>query len=130
MTDKAALDFSIRYIWTRQAGDSVSVAGDPIHFKAVDSQRWRSGARFNYDVSDCITPYAGAYYDHEFDGKAKATTYGYSLDAPDLQGGTTVGELGITVSPVGKSWSVDVGVQGYTGVREGVTGSAQLKFDF
>ena len=132
ITDKASLDFSTRYIWTRQDSDSVTLStGDPARFEAADSQRWRSGARFSYAVCDYATPYVGAYYDHEFDGKARATTYGHNIDAPDLKGGTGVGELGLTVKPVKDSgFSFDLGVQGYTGVREGVSGSLQLKFEF
>ena len=132
ITDKASLDFSTRYIWTRQDSDSVTLStGDPARFEAADSQRWRSGARFSYAVNEYITPYAGAYYDHEFDGKARATTYGYRIDAPDLAGGTGVGELGLTWKPVKDSgFSMDLGVQGYTGVREGVSGSLQLKLEF
>lgn len=132
ITDKASLDFSTRYIWTRQDSDSVTLpTDDPVHFKAADSHRWRNGARFTYAVNEYITPYAGAYYDHEFDGKARATTYGYNIDAPDLKGGTGVGELGLAIKPVKDSgFSFDLGVQGYTGVREGVTGSMQFKLEF
>ena len=54
-----------------------------------------------------------------------------SIDSPDLTGDTGVGELGLTITPVKDSgFSMDFGVQGYTGVREGVTGSAQFKFEF
>ena len=131
VNDKAALDFSTKYIWTHQNSDSVTIQGDRINFKAADSQRWRTGARFSYAVNEMFTPYAGAYYDHEFDGRAKASTAGLSIDAPDLTGGTGVGELGLTFKPAKDSgFSVDLGMQGYTGVREGVSGSAQLKFEF
>ena len=67
--------------------------------RATDSRRWRSGGRFSYAVNEFITPYVGAYYDHEFDGKARGSTYGYSIDAPDLTGGTGSGELGISIRP-------------------------------
>ena len=99
ITEKASLDISTKYLWTHQDSDSVKVLGDPVRFKAVNSQRWRTGARFAYAASERIAPYAGAYYDHEFDGKAKASTNGYTIDAPDLKGGTGVGELGLTLKP-------------------------------
>ena len=54
---------------------------------------------------------------------------GHRLPLP--QGDTGVGELGLTIKPVKDSgFSMDLGVQGYTGVREGVSGSLQLKFEF
>ncbi len=131
LTEKASLDLSTRYIWTHQDSDSVKVANDPIRFKAADSHRWRTGARFAYAVNEYVAPYAGAYFDYEFDGKARASAHGYGIDAPDLNGGTGVGELGLSIKPVKNSGlSLDLGAQGYAGVREGVTGSLQLKYEF
>lgn len=76
--DKTSLDFFTKYLWTHQSSDNVTVAGDPIHFKAADSRRWRNGIRLNHAMSlesgAQLTPYIGVAYDHEFDGKAKATT--------------------------------------------------------
>jgi hypothetical protein len=66
---------------------------------------------------------------HEFDGEAKSSIYGRSIPSSDLKGGTGIGELGLTFTSA-KGISVDLGVQGYTGKREGVTGSLQLKFEF
>lgn len=135
LNNAASLDFSTKYLWTHQNSDSVTVAGDPIRFKAGDSQRWRNGARFNYALSmesgAQFTPYIGAAWEYEFDGEAKATTYGRNIDSPSLKGGTGMGELGISFKPAAASaFSMDAGIQGYTGVREGVTGSVQLKWEF
>ena len=73
--------------------------------------------------------------DYTFGGcihdKAKVTTYGYSIEAPELEGGTGVGELGITLTPSQDlPLSFDLGVQGYVGTREGVTDSLQVKYEF
>ena len=131
LTDKAMLDFSGKFIWTRQDGDSVSVHGDKVRFKDADSLRTRLGGRFNYAVNEYVTPYAGAYWEHEFDGKQRASVNGVGIGSPSLKGDTGVGELGLTFRPVKDSgFSFDLGVQGYTGVREGVTGSLQLKLEF
>ncbi len=134
MNEKASLDFSTRYIWTHQNSDSVSISGDRIRFKAADSQRWRSGARFVYAANENVSPYAGAYFDHEFDGGARATANGLSIKEPDLRGDTASGELGLTLTPFTggalAGLSFDLGLQGYVGVREGVTGSLRLKWDF
>ncbi|MDR1946006.1 MAG: autotransporter domain-containing protein [Desulfovibrio sp.] len=130
ITDKADLDLYGKYLWSHQDGDSVRLStGDPVRFDDVESHRLRGGARFAYAVNDYVSPYIGAAYEHEFDGKAKASTYGHAIDAPDLTGGTGIGELGLTVR-TGEVVSFDIGVQGYTGTREGVTGSLQLKLEF
>ena len=109
----------------------MDVHGDKVKFKDADSLRTRLGGRFNYAVNDYVTPYVGAYWEHEFDGKQRFSVNGYAEDSPTLKGDTGMGELGITIKPVKDSgFSMDLGVQGYTGVREGVTGSLQLKFEF
>ena len=130
-SEKAMLDLSGKFLWTRQEGDSVSVHDDKVNFKDADSLRTRLGGRFNYAVCDYATPYVGAYWEHEFDGKQRSTVNGVGIGSPSLKGDTGVGELGLTIKPVKDSgFSFDLGVQGYTGVREGVTGSVQLKFEF
>jgi hypothetical protein len=73
--------------------------------------------------------------EREFDGRAKSTTYtatdSYDIAAPDLTGDTGIGEIGVrftlgTELPL----SIDMGLQGYTGKREGITGAVQLKLTF
>jgi hypothetical protein len=83
----------------------------------------------SYAVNEWFSPYAGAAYEHEFDGEAGASGYGYSLPAAELQGGTGIGELGLTLLSA-RGIALDLGVQGYTGTREGVSGSLQLKLEF
>lgn len=132
ITDDASIDLYGKYFWTRQKGDSVTLStGDPIDFKDVDSNRLRLGSRFSYRVNDYISPYAGAAYEREFDGKARATTNGYDMKAPSMRGDTGVGELGLVFTPCASlPLSFDLGVQGYVGKREGVTGSMQAKYEF
>jgi hypothetical protein len=69
-------------------------------------------------------------WDHEFDGKVKATAYGRNLETPKLEGSTGVAELGISVTTGDSGFALDLGVQGYAGRREGVSGSLLLKYDF
>ncbi|MDL2271948.1 autotransporter outer membrane beta-barrel domain-containing protein [Desulfovibrio sp. OttesenSCG-928-I05] len=135
ISEASSLDMYTKYLWTRQDSDSVTIEGDSIRFKAMDSHRWRTGAKFSHalatDSGLVFTPYVGAAYEHEFDSKARATANGDAIDAPDVKGGTGIGELGFSFKPSATSgFSVDLGMQGYTGKREGVGGSFQLKFEF
>lgn len=131
LTDAASLDLSAKLLWTRQESDSVSIHGDKVKFKDADSLRTRLGGRFAYAVNEQFTPYAGAYWEHEYDSKARSSVNGHSIDSPDIKGDTGMGELGISFKPMKDSGlSLDLGVQGYTGKREGVTGSFQFKFEF
>lgn len=132
ITENASLDLYGKYFWTRQEGDSVTLStGDPVDFKDVDSNRLRLGSRFSYMVNEHITPYIGAAYEHEFDGTARASTNGYAMKAPSMGGDTGTGELGLVYTPLASlPVSFDLGVQGFAGKREGVTGSLQLKYEF
>ena len=129
----AALDLSSRYFWTHLKSDAVSVAGDPVEFESVDSHRWRGGATLSRTITTerglVFIPSIGVAYEHEFDGEAKSSAYGYSLDAPDLGGGTGIGELGLSFRPSEtSSLSLVLAVQGYSGVRDGVAGSIRLQW--
>jgi outer membrane autotransporter protein len=131
ITKKASLDVSTKYIWLRLDDDTVTVPGGRIKFKAADSHRWQTGGKFSYAVNDYVTPYAGAYFDYEFDGEAKATANGTRIDEPDLKGATGIGEVGLILRPAPRlPLSLDLGVQGYVGQREGVTGSLRVKYEF
>ncbi|MDR1062626.1 MAG: autotransporter outer membrane beta-barrel domain-containing protein, partial [Azoarcus sp.] len=127
---QSKLDLYGKYLWSRQEGDSLRLnTGDPVKFDDVDSHRLRVGARLDWNVTDSLSPYVGLAYEHEFDGEAKATAYGQAIDAPELKGGTGIGELGLSFK-AGNAVTLDVGVQGYTGKRDGATGSLKLKIAF
>lgn len=135
INEQTSLDMSTKYLWTRQDSDSVTIHGDRIHFKAMDSHRWRTGAKLAHSMETetglSFTPYIGAAYEHEFDSKGKAAANGDAIDSPDLKGDTGIAELGLSFKPSASSGlSLDLGVQGYTGKREGVGGSLQVKFEF
>ena len=124
----------VPHYWTRQRGDTVTLAsGDPVRFAAVNSHRLRLGTRFAYGVNEYVSPYAGVAFEREFAGKARATTWGYAIDAPSLRGNTGVGELGLTVTPNPGSRvpvTIDIGAQGYVGKRQGVTGALRVGLAF
>ena len=130
-TDRASLDLYGKYFWTHQTGQNVTILGDEFEFKDADSHRIRLGGRLSYTVLDTLTPYIGAAWEHEFDGKARGTVYGLDLPSPNMQGSTGVGEVGLVWKPEkAQGFAVDLGVQGYTGMREGVSGTLQLRYEF
>jgi len=127
--EKASLDFSGKILWTHQDSDSVTVHQDRVRFADADSLRTRLGGRFAWAVNELLAPYAGAYWEYEFDGRTKATVNGISVGTPSLRGNTGMGELGFALTLM-KTLSLDFGVQGYVGKREGWTGSLQVKYEF
>ncbi|HUH39260.1 MAG TPA: autotransporter domain-containing protein, partial [Castellaniella sp.] len=100
-------------------------------FSATDSQRLRVGTRLRYLLDDRALAYVGAAWEHEFDGGAQATVYGFQTPSPSLKGDTGVFEVGLDITPrQSKALSVNLGVQAYTGKREGMGGTLQLKYAF
>jgi outer membrane autotransporter protein len=121
-----------KYLWTRQAGDSVTLpTGDPVKFSAVDSQRLRLGGRVTWTLSSQTDVFAGAAWEHEFDADARARVYGYRISAPSLEGDSGMGEIGIVMRPTANSpISLQATLQGYGGDRKGVAGGFNLKYAF
>lgn len=131
LNERASLDVSAKYFWTHQGGDEVKISGDPYNFDATDSQRTRLGARVNYAFNDQFTGYAGAAWEHEYDGVARATVYGLSTPSPSLKGDTGVFEIGFNAKPDAKSpLTLGLGMQAYTGKREGVSGTLDVSWAF
>jgi len=125
------LDLYTRYFWNRQKGKNVNILGDRVTFDDADSNRWRTGARLSFSLTDSVRPYAGAAYEYEFNGQADATVYGYALDAPKLKGSTGIGEAGLAIAKSDSfPLNIDLGVQGFFGKREGYSGFLQLKYEF
>jgi autotransporter-associated beta strand protein len=125
------LDLYGKYLHAWRAGDHVKLStGDPIHFGAVQSRRVRIGARYDWTVNT-VKPYVGLAYEREFDGKARAKTYGHKIDAPDMKGNTGILEAGLTMTPSKtKPLTIDIGLKGYFGKREGVSGGVKLEYRF
>ncbi|MDR1889792.1 MAG: autotransporter outer membrane beta-barrel domain-containing protein, partial [Zoogloeaceae bacterium] len=130
--ESSSLKLYGQYLWSHQGGDTATLTtGEPVKFQSIDSRRTRLGARWDETLNPMVAFYAGAAWEHEYAGKAKADIYGYRLDTPDLQGDTGMAEVGVTLKPTpGKPLSLDVGIQGYTGKREGVTGSLKVNYAF
>ncbi|MDR2787178.1 MAG: hypothetical protein LBD06_02225, partial [Candidatus Accumulibacter sp.] len=98
--------------------------------------RLRLNARYNHALNASLAGYVGAGWEKEFDGKAKGTlTTPFSgtvkLQTPELKGDSGLLEVGLSTAPLAKTpLTVDVGIQGYWGQREGVTGGIKVNYRF
>lgn len=129
--EKATLDIYGKLFLTHVGGVSVDIAGDPVELEPLDSRRLRGGARFSYSFRENVSAYVGAAYEREFDGRARASAYGQSLPSTSLTGNTGIGEAGVTVSTgENNDFSLSLGVQGFTGKREGIMGSLRMQYLF
>ena len=123
----STFDLFGKYYWTHEDGKSVILSsGDGISFGHTNSSRVRIGGKINQEWNARWSGYVGASFDYEMHGKMKATTYGMDIDAPNISGGTGVGEVGLTYTK--DAITLGVGGTGYIGKRRG--GSGHIKFGY
>ena len=131
LKNKSELDLYGKYYWSHQNSATASIDGDNFNFDAINSHRLRLGARMNMPGGQGLKTYIGLAYEHEFSGNAGAT---YGIDkvaAPTIKGGTGIGEIGLVYKPTGKSaFSMDIGLNGYVGKRQGIGGGIKLNWGF
>ena len=125
------IDLYGRYLLTHQQSSSHVIAGDLYHFDGMDSHRTRLGVVYLHRLSEQASFKIGTAWEYEFDGKVKGSVHGKGITAPDIKGCTGILDVGFKLQPSqNKAMSVDVGLQGYVGKREGLTGNVVLKYAF
>lgn len=129
---KQSLDVYSRYTWTKQEGDKVSIGKDKLNLNASESSRLRLGARYSYAYTPRIKPYVGTAYEHEFKGDVSGSAYDLSIEKPSLSGNTGIFEVGVSMNPLAsnEALSIDLGLQGYVGDREGGAATIKAKYAF
>ena len=127
-----SLDIYGKYYWTRVLGtDETLNTGDPVDFDDITSSRTRLGARYAYQATEHVSTYIGAAWEHEFEGVSDSSVFGYDIDSPKIRGDSGRGEMGLRFTPTDDlPLTVDLGVQGYAGKKEGVTGSLFVQYEF
>ena len=127
-----SLDIYGKYYWTRVLGtDETLNTGDPVDFDDITSSRTRLGARYSYQATEHVSAYIGAAWEHEFEGVSDSSVFGYDIDSPKIRGDSGRGEIGLRFTPTDDlPLTVDIGVQGYAGKKEGVTGSLFVQYEF
>ena len=127
-----SLDIYGKYYWTRVLGtDETLNTGDHVDFDDITSSRTRLGARYAYQATEHVSAYIGAAWEHEFEGVSDSSVFGYGIDSPKIRGDSGRGEIGLRFTPTDDlPLTVDLGVQGYAGTKEGVTGSLFVQYEF
>ena len=116
------------------ASGSSDVAGADFHFNSLNSHRAQLGSVFEYAYTSALRPYAALTYEYAFkaDAKGRASDqFGdLGLNGTDLEGSTGIVSLGWTYQNEAKRFEFDLGVNGYTGKRQGVSAQAQAAWKF
>ena len=124
-----SIDVYGKFIYTHHDSEDFTIDGTDFHFDSVDSERLRIGFRINEVQTNKLSMYYGAAWEYEFNGDADNTTVGYDLSTPSLGGSTMIGEIGMHYN-ASEKWSLDLNVRGYSGQRDGFTGSVQANYAF
>jgi len=135
LNDTTKADVYGKLLYTHQNGDSVTLQGEGngevYDFDAVDSTRARVGARVSKAYSERGTGYVGLAYEYEFDGEARATVKGFSTPAPSIKGSSGLVELGYILQPQGvNDPTINIGLQGWGGKKQGFTGNVDFVWTF
>lgn len=124
------LDVYGKYFYTKADGVGF-LAANQYELSSIKSQRVRLGARYSQKANSHLGFYYGAAWEYEFDGDADGRVAGYALDTASLGGSTFIGEVGLTYKPQDDSrWDFELGVKGYGGERDGVSGILRGAYHF
>ncbi len=124
-----SIDVYGKFMYTHHDGETFNIQGDAYKFDSVDSERLRLGFRINEVQTNKLSMYYGAAWEYEFGGDADNKVIGYDLSTPSLGGSTMIGEVGMHYL-ASEKWSLDLNVRGYSGQRDGFTGSVQANYSF
>lgn len=121
ITDNSTLDTYVKYLWSRQNGDSPVINGVRFDLDEISSRRLRAGFRYKQAKTENLKAYAGLAYEHEFAGTASGHVGELKMLEPDIKGGSAMAELGVQYQKQGSPWKLDLGLQGFTGRKESIS---------
>lgn len=138
LADKVSLDVYGRYIFTYLEGDTVSLGTtDHERLKSEDTKThtMQVGAMLRGTTPENISCRFGLAYEHVADGDAESTVFTktdlVALDIPTLEGDSGIVDLGITMrSKPTDPMALDLGLKGYVGDYQGVTGTVTWSYAF
>ncbi|MDR1045701.1 MAG: autotransporter outer membrane beta-barrel domain-containing protein, partial [Candidatus Adiutrix sp.] len=138
LSEQTMLEVYGKLLWTRTNGDTVRTAYETYQFDNVNSVSSRLGARLNHtSESGLLKGYLGLAWEHEYDGQAEGSISGPGVppdrirNAPDLGGSSGFAEAGFSFKPAEEAmYSIDLGLFGLFGDREGFGGTVGFKFEF
>ena len=135
LNDFVTADMYARYTFSFLDNDSVDLndaAQSRAELDSVVAHAMRIGARVKGGFTDAVNWKAGIAYEHMFDGAADGTVDGVSITEAEMDGGSVIGELGVSVKPGSETspWTLQFALKGYLGEREGVSGNGMLVYSF
>ena len=129
LSQKMDLDMNVNYTYTWTDGDSFVILGDSLKVNSSSSNAVTIGAKLDYEINEMLIPYIGADFEFVIDGAQDNTINGNKVAGADNEGFTTYLTIGseIAFTP---NMHLDVAVDGFMGVRNGVMGTATFRIAF
>lgn len=133
LTEKFRARPFLSYFYDGRESDSftqegAAVDGATFNFDTINAHRVQLGAMFEYAYSETARPYFGITYEHVIKAEAKGTAVDsqgqLSLNSSDIEGATGIVSAGWSYVNPTQEFEFNFGVNGYGGIRNGV--SAQM----
>ena len=134
--DQVELDVYSRLLWSRQGkGEKrdINIDGknELVEIAEINSTRFVLGTRADFQAGEGRLIYAGAAWEHEFNGRAELNIGSRTLPGPfaGLEGDSVVGEVGLKL--LGEDgFSASFGLEGAGGRRQALGGVLRLGYEF
>ncbi|MDR0764861.1 MAG: autotransporter outer membrane beta-barrel domain-containing protein [Synergistaceae bacterium] len=127
--ERGEIDLYAKYLHTSVDGDNVMIASDSVSFESATSRRLRVGGRYTRSEGN-FRPYVEAAWENESGEVPSVLISGYPVTGvPEVSGGTGILGLGFTYAPPDSRLRGEFGLRGYTGERDGVTGTLRVEYD-
>ena len=128
----------LSYFYDGQGDESFDIAGEGdvggahVSYDAIHAHRVQLGSMFEFAVSDIWRPYLGLTFEQILAAEAKGTATDaqgtMDLNSSDLEGSTGILSAGWTYQA--GNFSTELGLNGYAGTRNGVSGQIQANWKF
>ena len=128
----------LSYFYDGQGDESFDIAGEGdvggahVSYDAIHAHRVQLGSMFEFAVSDTWRPYLGLTFEQILAAEAKGTATDVQgtmdLNSSDLEGSTGILSAGWTYQA--GNFSTELGLNGYAGTRNGVSGQIQANWKF
>ena len=128
----------LSYFYDGQGDESFDIAGEGdvggahVSYDAIHAHRVQLGSMFEFAVSDTWRPYLGLTFEQILAAEAKGTATDaqgtMDLNSSDLEGSTGILSAGWTYQD--GNFSTELGLSGYAGTRNGVSGQIQANWKF
>ena len=128
----------LSYFYDGQGDESFDIAGEGdvggahVSYDAIHAHRVQLGSMFEFAVSDTWRPYLGLTFEQILAAEAKGTATDaqgtMDLNSSDLEGSTGILSAGWTYQA--GNFSTELGLNGYAGTRNGLSGQIQANWKF